>query len=116
MQYTCGPLVCSVHGHVAGVTRSTTAKAEEEAVRRRSIAVTAANKYQIITSNHYLRLQKGDNNGTGEDGILSIATRMCTTADQHCLSRTTTESFVFIAECNRFTLDLTALFSARVTE
>ncbi len=28
---THGPLVCSVHGHVAGVTRSTTANAEEEA-------------------------------------------------------------------------------------
>ncbi len=30
VQYTCGPLVCSVYRHVAGVTRSTTAKAEEE--------------------------------------------------------------------------------------
>ncbi len=34
VQYTCGPLVYSVHGHVAGVTRSTTANAEEEAARR----------------------------------------------------------------------------------
>ncbi len=31
MQYTRGPLVWCVHGLVAGVTRSTTAKAEEEA-------------------------------------------------------------------------------------
>uniref|UniRef100_A0A673JK99 Protein regulator of cytokinesis 1-like n=1 Tax=Sinocyclocheilus rhinocerous TaxID=307959 RepID=A0A673JK99_9TELE len=52
VQYRCKPLVSSVHGHVAGVTRSsTTAKAEEEAARRKSIiAVTAANRYQIIKS------------------------------------------------------------------
>ncbi len=48
MQYTCEPLVCSIHGHV-GVTHSTTAKAEEVAARWRSItAVMAADKYQII--------------------------------------------------------------------
>ncbi len=42
VQYTYGPLVCSVYRHVTGVTRSTTAKAEEEAARWRSIiAVTA---------------------------------------------------------------------------
>ncbi len=59
VQYTCGPLVYSVHGHVTGVTRSTTAKPEEEAARWRSIiAITAANKYKIITLNHYLKLQK----------------------------------------------------------
>ncbi len=44
-------LVCSVHGHVACVTHSTTTKAEEEAAHQRSIiAMTAANKYQIIKS------------------------------------------------------------------
>ncbi len=49
----------SVVLRVTGVTRSTTAKPEEEAARWRSIiAVTAANKYQIITLNHYLKLQK----------------------------------------------------------
>ncbi len=49
VQYTYGPLVSSVHGHVAGVTRNTTTKAEEEAACWRSIlAVKAANKYQII--------------------------------------------------------------------
>ncbi len=91
-QYTCGPLVYSVYGHVAGVTRSTTVKAEEAARWRSIIAVTAENKYQIIKSlNHYLKQQKGDNNITGEDGILSISTRMCATADQHCLSQTTTD-------------------------
>ncbi len=48
VQYTCGPLV---YGHVACVTHSSTAKAEVEAARWRSIiAVTAANKYQIIKS------------------------------------------------------------------
>ncbi len=49
-QYTCGPLVYSVYGHVAGVTRSTTVKAEEAARWRSIIAVTAENKYQIIKS------------------------------------------------------------------
>ncbi len=54
------------------------AKAEEEAARWRSIiAVTVANKYQIIMINHYLIQQKGDNNGTGEDVILSISNRTC---------------------------------------
>jgi len=46
------------------------------------MAMTAANKYQIIKLNHDLKLQKGDNNGSGEDGILSISTRTSTTADQ----------------------------------
>ncbi len=58
-------------------------KAEEEAAHWRNImAMTAANKYQIIKLNHDLKLQKGDNNGSGEDGILSISTRTSTTADQ----------------------------------
>ncbi len=46
-QFSCGPLECSVHGHVAGVTRSTMAKAEEEVARRRS---RDGGKYQIIKS------------------------------------------------------------------
>ncbi len=37
------------HEHVAGITRSTTAKAKEEVAHLRSIiSVTVANKYQII--------------------------------------------------------------------
>ncbi len=48
VQYTCGPLVCNVHGPVACVTRSTMAKAGEVARWRSILAVTAANKYQII--------------------------------------------------------------------
>ncbi len=47
MQYTCKLLVCSIHGHV-GVTHSTTAKAEEEAARWRSI--TAVNKMAFFQS------------------------------------------------------------------
>ncbi len=42
-------------------------------------AVTAANKQFY----NFLELQKGD--------ILSISTRTCTTAEQHCLSWTTTD-------------------------
>uniref|UniRef100_A0A673JEG8 Protein regulator of cytokinesis 1-like n=1 Tax=Sinocyclocheilus rhinocerous TaxID=307959 RepID=A0A673JEG8_9TELE len=46
VQYRCKPLVSSVHGHVAGVTRSsTTAKAEEEAARRKSIIAVTADLY-----------------------------------------------------------------------
>ncbi len=62
MPFGTGPIVlrrrpCSVHGHVACITHSTMAKAEEEAVHWRSIiAMTAASKYQIITLNHHLTL------------------------------------------------------------
>ncbi len=46
VQYTCKPLVYSIHGHVACVTRSTTAKLKKKQLVGEASAVTEANKYQ----------------------------------------------------------------------
>ncbi len=68
--------------HVACVTAVPRQKPKQQQLVGEASAVTAANKYQ--RTDHLLKLQKRDDNGTGEDGILSISTRTCTTAEQHC--------------------------------
>ncbi len=83
----------TVHGHVASVTRSTTAKNEEEAARWRSIiAVMATNKYLIITLNNYLKLQKRGQQGNRRRWhSFNLYKDLYHGIDQHCLSQTTTD-------------------------
>ncbi len=75
------PLACCWYNpKYQGKSRRRSSLSEKHQPCQRQINII----YQII----YLKLQKGDDIGTGEEGIFSISTKTCIMAEQHCLSRT----------------------------